>query len=96
MQRKKNTTIWIVLLALPIPLLILNSVIQSIFRATDPESNHVLINIFSIIVGSAAVVMLLGIPIWVIRLIRANKYNTAIDEQIKKESQVAPESSQPQ
>ena len=78
---------WIVLMALPIPLLVLVALAQLIVHfvfstvSSDSVANvsslgGMIVNIFSVLVGIVAVVMVLLIPIWAIQLLKARRYNS--------------------
>lgn len=82
----KPTTLWTVLIGIPIVLLILVALIQLVIRPilSNPSgsvtggvqsSATAAINIFSLLFGVAGVVLLLLTPIWIIMLVKARRYN---------------------
>lgn len=103
-MKKKSYVPWVLCLALPIPLLVLTSTLQLIVRAlftaegeTSGEAVAAIVNIFSLLVGIAAVIMFLLFPLWIIRLVRVSKYNKGLlAPQGPMPADAAPEPTSPQ
>lgn len=82
-MKKKSIIPWILCLALPIPLLVVVLFAQVLVRAAtsgsaDSSAVVIIMNLFSFVVGMAAVIMLLLMPLWVIRLIKTVNYNRTL------------------
>jgi hypothetical protein len=87
-MKPKNTKIWIFLMAAPIPVLILNAILQLVTRAAIGSSEvgqsdglTAVLNIFSLLIGVFAVIGLLGLPVWIIMYIQATKHNNLLKQQ---------------
>lgn len=61
-----------------------NSIVQVIFRGANNGQGNIVMNIFSLIVGMGAVLLLIGSPAWLYLYIKATNAN-----------KVAPPASQP-
>lgn len=76
---RKKTTIWIILLILPIPILLFTAALQIInafvFSTVDGGGGSKVIDIVALLLGVAAVLVLICFPIWVYMLIRAKTHN---------------------
>lgn len=95
----KPTTRWVVLMAMPVPLLVLIALAQFIEHfvlaktSTTPGVGSATlatttVNIFSVLGGVTAVLTLLLIPVWVIQLIKARRYNLQHGYALKKKNAV--------
>lgn len=96
----KPTTRWVVLMAMPVPLLVLIAlaqfVVHFVLAKTDTTAGvagttslaTMTVNIFSLLGGVAAVITLLLIPVWVIQLIKARRYNLQHGYALKKKNAV--------
>src|SRR5579884_3331774 len=84
----KPTVRWVVLMALPIPLFLVVALTQLITHfvlnkttadGTTGVTNlsSTTVNLFSVIVGAAAAVMILLIPVWAMMLVKAKRYNSS-------------------
>ena len=90
-MKHKSIKPWVILLTLPIPLLVINAVIQAVVRASNQGNSNVLINIFSLLVGIGAVLMLLGLPIWIIMLVKTTNYNKNLTPEVTDKPPASPQ-----
>jgi len=74
---KKSSTIWVALITLPFVVLFFVAVLQIIVHfaiSGSTGSNHgvlvSLVNIVSVLLGIIATVSLVGLPVWIIMLIK--------------------------
>lgn len=83
-QQKKSLKPWIILLVLPIPLLVFTALLQMIVRflknGSDGGAVFLVVNIFSLLLGIASVVLLMGIPIWIVFLVLAYEHNSKLEQ----------------
>lgn len=83
-QQKKSLKPWIVLLILPIPLLFFVAIVQMVARFITNGSGgavFLIVNIFSLLIGIASVILLMGIPIWIVFLVLAYEHNSKLNQQ---------------
>lgn len=91
----KPTTKWVVLIGVPFVLLILVALIQLVVHFVLNSSTGgatvgvqslgtSVVNIFSVLFGVVAVVLLLLTPIWIIMLVKARRYNSSAGYGLKK------------
>lgn len=76
---------WITLIVAPIPALLLIAILQQLTRGAEAGSvggTHpsniavILVNVFSIIVGLAATLAIMLLPLWIVLLVKAVGYNS--------------------
>lgn len=69
---KKSIKLWVALLVLPIPIFITSLILQigARFLFSDSDALVRVVNVISILINMGAVLMLLGLPIWVIMIIK--------------------------
>jgi uncharacterized membrane protein HdeD (DUF308 family) len=83
-EQKKSLKPWIILLALPIPLLILTAFAQVAVRlALGSNSNSavmMIVNILSLLMGMVSVILLMGIPVWIVFLVLAYEHNSKLEK----------------
>lgn len=74
-QKKSGKKIWVAFLIAPIPLLVCTLILQIIVRFFAQGSGAVVgfVNIISILIGMASILLIIGSPIWIIMLIVGSK-----------------------
>lgn len=86
-MQKKSTKVYWFLIAGPFLALVLTSFLQIAVRfivsgsGAGGDGISVFINIFSFLIGIAAVICILLLPLWIVLLIRANDYNKRVSLQ---------------
>jgi hypothetical protein len=92
-MQQKSLKPWVIALVLPIPLLIITALVQTVVRAVfrdEPNIITLIVNVLSLIAGIVAAVLLIGFPLWIILLIMASNYNSKLKQQGTQQSSAAP------
>lgn len=80
-MKKRNTTIWILLIVSPVFILIGTALLQMLIRfalSGATETVFQVMNLISFIIGLFAVLALIGTPIWIIMLVRSISFNNQL------------------
>ena len=86
-MQRKSTKPWIILIVAPFVALVILAIAQAASRfvltATGDDSNITvnLINIVSIIIGSVAMLAMLGLPLWIVMLVITANNNSKLPSQ---------------
>lgn len=82
-MKRKSSKLWIAFLILPFPLLIGSVFLQFIARlALGSDSGlMIIVNLLSLLVGVTAILMMLGLPIWIVMLVKVSNYNSKLNAQ---------------
>ncbi len=79
-MNKKPVKKWVALLALPLPLIILAWFLMAFALFSSPDSDPTFIggvlSLVALLAGIAGIVLFLGSPIWIIKLVHAHKHNS--------------------
>jgi hypothetical protein len=84
-RMKKNTKIWIILLAAPLPLLLFIALLQVVVRAAltgetgEPNAIATVFSVIFLLIGTASALCLFAAPIWIILLVSAIHYNNKLE-----------------
>lgn len=82
---KKPIRKWVTLLIIPLPLIIFAALLQAFVLFSSPGADPTffggLLSVISLLAGVAGVVLLLGFPLWLIKLIRAQRHNKQSESQ---------------
>ena len=77
---KKPVKKWVALLVLPLPLIIFAWILMAFALFSSPESDPTFVggvlSLVALLAGIAGVVLFLGSPIWIIKLIHTHRYNS--------------------
>lgn len=82
-MKQKSVKPWVILLVAPVPLLMITAILQTTIRAASggqSSSLTLVINIISMLIGIASVLMLLGFPVWIILLVMAMSHNSKLKQ----------------
>lgn len=90
-MKKKSIVVWVALIALPIPLLVISAVVQIIAKAANGGESNAIVNIMSLLVGIIAVLMMLGLPLWIIMLIKTTNDNKKLTQEVSNQSPTQPQ-----
>lgn len=83
-MKPKSLKPWIIALAVPIPLLLVTALIQTIVRSAfgdGPNSVRLVVNILSLLIGIISVLLIMGFPVWIIMLVMSSNYNSKLKQQ---------------
>lgn len=83
-MERKSHKIWVTLIVLPIPLMLITFLLLAVIKAVASPGQGsgvmIVVNIIALLIGVAAVLMLLGIPVWIIMLLEVDKHNKKLDQ----------------
>jgi chromate transport protein ChrA len=83
-MKRKSLKPWVLAIVAPITILFFTVFLQIIVRLSllgnngTNEGAILFINLFSLTFGTLAVLLLLGLPLWIIMLMKAIQYNSKI------------------
>ncbi|MCA1806607.1 MAG: hypothetical protein LC687_01910 [Actinobacteria bacterium] len=81
-MKNKSVKIWLVCIVLPIPLIVVAWFMQAfaLFSSFGPEFLRAALSVVALLMGVVGVLLLIGLPVWIVLLLRAKKQNAGVKQ----------------